>query len=290
MGMHIGHVAIRTADLQATADYVRRALGLATTVQTDDEVLLTANEKHHELQLISGEAAAFDHVGLEVENERELRAVVERALEHGASLVDSEPEPGLGATQRFVGPAGMLYEVYEGMSRAPLTADAALRPLIRRLGHLTFMCAAHDEVLAFWLDGLGFRISDQFGAATWTRCDVDHHGLAVMPRAAGNVLHHHAWEVQDIAALARHCDDTATRGLTQIWGPVRHGPGFNFATYMPDGDGGVIEVYSDLLRIDVESSYVPVDWSQRPHALNLWGPQPTADLESAGLPIRTTEA
>jgi len=290
MTMHIGHVALRVTDLDRSVGFVQRALGLRVRERSDGQVLLTSNEKHHELQLIAADAAGLDHVGLEVESELEVEEVRDRAVRAGARVLDDPPrEGGIGRAVRFVGPADMVYEVYEGMPREPLSIHTYLRSGIRKLGHLTFFCVDHAEVVSFWRDGLGFRVSDEAGSLTWMRCDTDHHGLAVGPRPAGNVLHHHAWQVQDWGALGQYCDDIAREGLTLSWGPVRHGPGFNLATYLPEPDGAMIEVYTDLLQIADESAYVPADWSDEPRALNLWGPLPGEDVMMAGVPVLATQ-
>jgi hypothetical protein len=47
----------------------------------------------------------------------------------------------------------------------------------------------------------------------------------------------------------------------------------------------VIEVYADLLQIHDERAYQPVDWSDEPRALNLWGPMPSEELLMAGVPV-----
>ena len=284
--MHIGHVALRVPDLAVTTEFAIQVLGLKVTSRSSSVALLSANEKHHELELIAANESGFDHIGLEVESEVALERLRDRALAAGARLLESRSEePGLGRAVRFVGPGDIVYEVYTAMERRPLAPESYLVSRARRLGHLTFQCEGRDAVLAFWLDGLGFRLSDEAEGLAWTRCDVDHHGLAVGPRAEGNVLHHQAWEVQDWGALRDYCDKLAVGGLRLLWGPVRHGPGFNLATYLPDVDGGIIEVYTDLLRIHDEASYQPTDWSQEPDALNLWGPIPTEAFFAAGLPV-----
>jgi catechol-2,3-dioxygenase len=287
MTMHIGHVALRVTDLDRSVAHVKSVLGLHERARSGDEVLLSSNEKHHELQLIAADAPGVDHVGLEVEGGQELADVGERALAAGARLLDEVAgESGIGDAIRFAGPAGMVYEVYDGMEREPLSIQTYLRPGIRKLGHLSFACENPAEVVAFWRDGLGFRVSDQLGPLTWMRCDSDHHGLAVAPRPGGNVLHHYAWQIQDWGALGQYCDDIARDGLTLSWGPVRHGPGFNVAAYLPDPDGAIIEVYADLLQIDDERAYEPVDWTGEPRALNLWGPLPSEELLMAGVPLQ----
>lgn len=285
--MHIGHVALRVTDLDRAVDHVQTALGLRERQRTDREVLLSSNEKHHELQLIAAGAAGLDHIGLEVESDDELEAVRDRAVAAGARLIDDVPaEEGIGRAIRFVGPADMVYEVYDGMHREALTRHTHLRTGVRRFGHLTFFCEDPPPIVAFWRDGLGLRISDRAGDLTFMRCDADHHGLAVGLRPQGNVLHHHGWEVQDLGALGQYCDDIARARLTLSWGPVRHGPGFNIATYLPEPDGSIIEVYTDMIQIQDERAYQPIDWSADPEAaLVLWGPMPDEALRVAGVPV-----
>jgi catechol 2,3-dioxygenase len=286
MAMHIGHVGLQVTDPDRSGAFAKQVLGLTESPARPGELLLTANEKHHELQLIAADVPRFDHVGLEVETEAELWAVGERVLAAGGVKIDDhDPGPGLGKCLRFSGPAGIEYEIYTDMTRTPLGVESHLKPLIRRLGHLTFLSTDAEAILAFWLDGLSFRLSDQFEGMSWTRCDADHHGLAVGPREFGTVLHHHAWEVQDLGALGAYCDQLALDDLALLWGPVRHGPGFNLATYLPDLDGGAVEVYSDLMRIDDEAAYRAVDWSTQPRALNLWGPGPGEDLLEVGIAV-----
>jgi catechol 2,3-dioxygenase-like lactoylglutathione lyase family enzyme len=289
--MHVGHVALRVTDLESSIEHVQSVLGLRVRTASASEALLTSNEKHHELQLIAAGSAGLDHVGFEVESAQDLDEVRMRAVAAGAQVLDDPAgEPGLGTAVRFLGPAGIVYEVYDGMERDPLSIHTYLRPGIRKFGHLTFLCENPEEVVAFWRDGLGFRISDEAGGITWMRCDADHHGLAVGPRPTGNVMHHYAWQVQDLVALGQYCDDVARLGLTLDWGPVRHGPGFNFAAYLRDPDDAIIEVYADLLQIHDERAYERIDWSNEPRALNLWGPLPSEELLAAGAPIFAPDA
>ena len=214
-----------------------------------------------------------------------------RATAASAEVLD-EPggEPGLGTAVRFLGPAGIVYEVYDGMERDPLSIHTYLRPRIRKFGHLTFLCENPDEVVAFWRDGLGFRISDEAGGITWMRCDADHHGLAVGMRPAGNVMHHYAWQVQDLAALGQYCDDVARLGLPWTGAPSGMARASNFAAYLRDPDDAIIEVYADLTQVHDERAYKRIDWSSDPRALNLWGPLPSEDLLAAGVPILAPDA
>jgi catechol 2,3-dioxygenase len=207
------------------------------------------------------------------------------ASDAGRVLDERTDEHGLGEAFRFVGPAGITYEAYVAMTRGTLAPERFLGPLVRKFGHLTFHCEQHDELVSFWTTILGFRLSDYAEGTTWVRCDSDHHGLAVASVPGAYRLHHHAWEIQDVGTLTKYCDNIALKGHSLLWGPVRHGPGFNIATYLADPDGAVTEVYADLLRIDDDSNYTAVDWSAETRALNLWGPRPSDELLTAGTPI-----
>ncbi|MBS1881663.1 MAG: VOC family protein [Actinobacteria bacterium] len=287
MTMHIGHVALRVLDIDRAAELQRQALGLREVWRDENEVRLTAGNKSHELQLLRSPVSGLDHIGLEVESDDELQAVYDRALASGAEAVEDFPsEDGLGRAVRFIGPADIVYEVHNGMARAALAPDEFKGRGARRLGHLGFIAEHQREILAFWIDALGFRISDEIpGEETWTRCDFDHHGLGAALGESGDVLHHVAWEVQDLPALAQLCDELSQYDLALSWGPVRHGPGYNISTYMLDTEGSMIEVYTDLLRIFDESTYEPVDWSNTPRAQNLWGPPLNDEVLNAGIPL-----
>jgi catechol-2,3-dioxygenase len=117
------------------------------------------------------------------------------------------------------------------------------------------------------------------------RCDPDHHGVAVGARSDGSHLHHYAFELEGWAAMAHYADHIARMGQQFLWGPGRHGPGFNQFTYLPDPDGAILEVYSDLLRIDNDAAYEPIDWSTEPRSMNLWGPQMPDGWNELGVPV-----
>jgi catechol 2,3-dioxygenase len=287
VGMHIGHVAMRVTDLERSTRFMQASIGLREGRRGEGAVYLTAGEKHHELQLIAASASGLDHVGLEVESEAEVHDARDRAVAAGGSLLAELPEePGLGERVRVEGPDGIVYEIYATMERSAIARDAFHGSAVRRFGHLTFHIADPTASVRFWTEGLGFRISDELDGIVWARCDVNHHGFAVAPVPGPARLHHHAWEVQDVSALARYCDGLATEGLRLLWGPVRHGPGFNIATYLVEPEGACIEVYTDLMKIYDEAAYEPIDWgSDAAAALDRWGVGVPDGMMEAGAPI-----
>jgi catechol-2,3-dioxygenase len=290
MGMHIGHIALQVEDIDRSVEHASDTLGLnlRTGGGADGAALLSANEKHHELQLIPSSRAGMDHIGLEVETEAEIEAIKDRAVAAGGTVLSEEPEePALRAALRIEGPADLVFEVYCGMEREPLSLDSVLRPAAQKLGHVTLFSDQKTEIEGFMTDAFGFRVSDRLGDhAVWMRCDPDHHSFAIgRVESGGTRLHHYAWELESWSSVLTYADRLAREGQQLLWGPGRHGPGFNIYTYLLDPAGAIVEAYADLLQIDNDEVYEAIDWSDEPRALNLWGPEAPAGFNDHGVPI-----
>jgi hypothetical protein len=193
-------------------------------------------------------------------------------------ISDDQPERGLASAFRVRGPLGIVFEIYAGMTALEPTVQRQIGSHARSLGHVTFQLREKDELIAFLIDVLGFRVSDELGAFQWLRCDTLHHGVAAGSGFASDRLHHYAFELEGWAGMLRYLDNLAVTQDSLLTGPGRHGPGFNLFTYTLDPAGVVLEAYADMLRIESEDAYEPVDWSQVPNALSLWGgamPDPT---------------
>lgn len=285
--MHIGHVALRVTDPETSARHLTDTLGLRRTLERPELLTLSCNEKHHEVELIGAARAGLDHIGLEVEHVDHLDVLRDALIAAGAPILSEAPqEPGLEHALRCLGPSDVVYEIYAGMEREPLSVEHYMPPLARRFGHVNIASSDYLETRRFLTDVLRFRVTDVLGEnVTWLRCDRDHHGIALR-KAAANTLHHYAFEVENWGALERYCDHLALLGKRLIWGPGRHGPGRNLYTYTTDPEDAVVEAYADLLTISDEANYAPIDWSERGDAaLNLWGPLPPSDYRDHGVPI-----
>jgi catechol 2,3-dioxygenase len=244
---HIGHIALRASDPETSASFLSDILGLRRTIVTDDEVMLSCNEKHHEVQLLAGAEPGVDHLGLEVEDERDLDQVRDRLIAAGAHMP----------------------------------------PLARRLGHVSFAAPDCQELQRFFTDVLDLRVSDTLsGRITWLRCNHEHHAIALVNAGGAPKMHHYAFQLESWGAIERYADSLALLGRQLIWGPGRHGPGRNIYTYVPDPDNAIVEAYADMLEISSEADYRPIDWTDRgDSALNLWGPMAPSNWRDYGVPI-----
>lgn len=285
---HLGHVAFRATDPQASARFLDEALGLRTTSADGREIMLSCNEKHHEVQFIKGSEPGVDHLGIELEDERDLEALHRRLVEWGANVLeDQASEPGIAQAIRVVAPLDLVFEFYTAMEREPLSVERYLPRLARRLGHVSFAAPDCRELESFLIQVVGLRVSDTLGGRiTWLRCDQEHHAVALVTADQAPSLHHYAFQLESWGAIERYADGLALHGHTFVWGPGRHGPGRNLYTYVADPDNAIVEAYADMLEVASEANYRPIDWSERGDtALNLWGPLPPANWRDYGVPI-----
>ncbi len=152
-------------------------------------------------------------------------------------------------------------------------ALAAGTPRPRRLSHVVTTSDDPAATRRFFVDGLGFRVSDEIPAigAAFLRCSTDHHNLLVQPGPIA-FLHHTAWEMADVdevgaAAAAMVAADPARH----CWGLGRHAIGSNYFWYLRDPAGNFAEYTSDLDVISDDEAW-KVASSLPAHGLAAWGP------------------
>ena len=150
-------------------------------------------------------------------------------------------------------------------------ADACSLPdRPQKITHLVFNTPRQEQAAAFWVEALGFDISDR-SQLTFIRCNADHHNIAFHP-GESSTLHHIAFEMDGIDSVMRGAGRMRDAGHPIEWGLGRHGPGNNvFAYFVGPGDF-VIEYTAEIEKVD--ASYrvrEPREWAYPPGHSDLWG-------------------
>lgn len=169
---------------------------------------------------------------------------------------------------------------YNGPGRYERTGDRApgivrtnpIRP--RKLGHAVIGTTDKAVSQAFFVDGLGFKVSDEIkDAGAFLRCSTDHHNVLLL-QAPVTYLHHTSWQVDDIDEVGRGAtamlDGNPER---HIWGLGRHYAGSNFFWYLKDPAGNFSEYYSDMDTIGEDQIWTP-EVLEGAKGLFSWGPPP----------------
>jgi catechol 2,3-dioxygenase-like lactoylglutathione lyase family enzyme len=158
-------------------------------------------------------------------------------------------------------------------SRAPgAVNEERVRP--RRLGHLVLGTTDFEGAYAFFVDGLGFKVSDiAKGHGVFLRCSTDHHNVLIQ-RAPVPFLHHTSWQVDDVDAIGRGAMNLlAEHPERHVWGLGRHYAGSNFFWYFKDPANNFAEYHSDMDCIVDDALWTPAEL-EGARGLYQWGPPP----------------
>jgi catechol 2,3-dioxygenase-like lactoylglutathione lyase family enzyme len=164
----------------------------------------------------------------------------------------------------------------------PILREAHVRP--RKLGHVVVGSTDLEASEKFFIQGVGFKVSDTIaGAASFLRCSTDHHNLLVQA-APVSFLHHTSWQVDDVDEIGRGATALLEKDPARhVWGLGRHHIGSNFFWYLKDPAGNFSEYYADLDCIVDDQLWDPGVWNDI-RALYSWGPPvPEAFLAPADL-------
>ena len=188
----------------------------------------------------------------------DVRVVVRLAERLVQSPVAAAPSNGPGRPERATRRA------------AAVLREARVRP--RKLGHVVLGSTNLEASQRFFIDGVGFKVSDTIdGLASFLRCSTDHHNLLVQP-APVPLLHHTSWQVDDVDEIGRAAGAMlAADPGRHVWGLGRHHIGSNFFWYLKDPAGNFTEYYADLDCILDDQLWTPGVW-EGAKSLYAWGP------------------
>ena len=207
----------------------------------------------------------------------------ETAGRDAASVTALDPGTGVSVVVE-VAPrleqAAVPAPAYNGPGRASrpnsradgILRQAAVRP--RKLGHVVLGTTDEERSQRFFVDGLGFKVSDTVrGLAAFLRCSSDHHNVLVQ-QAPVPFLHHSSWQVDDVDEVGRGASAMlAADPARHVWGLGRHHIGSNFFWYLRDPAGNFTEYYSDLDCIVDDALWTAQEW-EGARGLYNWGPPP----------------
>ena len=126
-----------------------------------------------------------------------------------------------------------------------------------KISHVVLNSARTDDQVPFFIDVLGFKLSDSTHMMEFLRCSADHHSMAIF-RNNGPSLNHVAYELPNIDGLMRGAGRVKRSGFDIEWGIGRHGPGSNVFSYFIEPNGFVAEYTTELDQLD-DATHVPQD-------------------------------
>jgi len=276
--LRLSHVEVRVPDLDLAAAYYTKVLGLLEVQREPDRVYLKCWDErdHHSVVLRYHPRQGLEHMSFKVEEERDLEEF-ERSLERYGCLVrrlSTGEELGQGEAIRFETPSGHEMELVHRLERVggvlptvnppptPMGLEGIHPP---RLDHLLVTAEEVGDATRFYMDILGFRLTEQLISGdghqigVWLERSHTPHDLAIVSGPNGG-LHHFAFWLDDWDEVRRAGDILAYNGVQIDVGPTRHGITRGHTIYFFDPVGNRNEVFTGGYRPDPD--FEPITWTE----------------------------
>ncbi|NKS55450.1 glyoxalase [Rhodococcus hoagii] len=278
----LGYVGLYATDLQAWRDYGTEILGMqdASVQESADErtVLLRADERSWRFAIHEGLTGGAAYVGWEVANRGALDALGKRLADGGIAF---EEDPECAAIRRVEGllrcvdADGHRLEFFYGakVPKRPFVSPRGVQFVTGDLGlgHVFFFVTDLEQAKRFYLDVLGFRLSDTIEfhgrKVHFLHVNPRHHSLAFVENTdLAPALGHFMLEVTNIDDVGRTLDEVDARGveLTETLG--RHTNDLAISFFMKNPSGSEVEYGVDGRLVDAATWRV-----SNYDATSLWG-------------------
>jgi catechol 2,3-dioxygenase-like lactoylglutathione lyase family enzyme len=140
------------------------------------------------------------------------------------------------------------------------------------VGHVVFFTDRLAEIERFYVDKLGFAVSDRYpGRGVFLRCAPEggHHDLFLLqPPVAKRGLNHVAFAVRDIHEVFGGGLHISRCGWDTELGPGRHPISSAYFWYVKNPAGGLAEYYTDEDQLD--AAWQPREFQQSSEAFAEW--------------------
>jgi 3,4-dihydroxy-9,10-secoandrosta-1,3,5(10)-triene-9,17-dione 4,5-dioxygenase len=228
----LGYVVVSGADLQAWSEFGQQALGLQVSKpasKTDrDTLFLRMDDRNWRLAIEEGTDGDLLALGFEVADDASLDRLTERLETAGFPTKDNpdlSAQRGVTRLVQATDPTGVGLEFFHGtaMASTPFESPTGAHFVTggQGIGHAVMGVNDLKESNAFYLDLLGFRLSDVISIADvfelyFTSPSPRHHSLAYAaapPGTPSGRLQHIMLEVDDINVVGRALDHCLDHGV-----------------------------------------------------------------------------
>jgi 2,3-dihydroxybiphenyl 1,2-dioxygenase len=226
----LSYVGIETADIDKWESFGVEVLGMPASRPNDDDsrLLLRMDERTYRFDVRKGATESLLWMGWEMSSAADLEAAVSElsaaGIETTRGTADESKERGIVDFVWLNDPAGNRLELFYGQ-------EADFRPLVLTrpmegyltgemgMGHAVIGVKNYKECFDFYVNTLGFRVSDTFkNFIAFLHCNPRHHSLALVETDEPG-LRHIMLETVTIDDVGMAMDIAAKRGeLTRTLG------------------------------------------------------------------------
>ncbi|MBA0045192.1 VOC family protein [Mycobacteroides sp. LB1] len=280
----LGYLGLYATDLDAWRSYGTKILGLQDVSDKENDgsstLLFRADDWGWRFAIHQGETGGAAYVGWQVADSGTLEELRGRLLDAGIDVCEDADCASVRKVQKLiwcVDPDGNRLEFFYGplLPKGPFVSPRGLTFVTEELGlgHVFFFVTDLLAAKSFYLDTLGFRLSDTIEfhgrQVHFAHVNPRHHSLAFVQNTdIGPALGHFMLEVTSIDDVGRTLDAVGVEGvrLTETLG--RHTNDLAISFFIKNPSGSEVEFGCDGRLVD-DSTWRVSNYD----ATSLWGHQ-----------------
>ena len=282
----LGYVGLEVADLAAWRSYATSFLGLMEASHSDAELRLRADVRAWRISVSQGKADDLAFAGFEVRDAASLASVCDALKAVGLAAVSDAAmaqKRGVTGLVTTTDPDGIAVEIYYGAVESfesPMVSPAGVSGFLmgdQGLGHIVLYVRDVEATKRFYMDGLGFRLSDMIDMEmepgrpvelTFLHCNPRHHTLALVPASMPKRLNHFMLQVNSMEDVGLAYDRAERMGVRISDTLGRHTNDHMFSFYADTPSGFQVEYGWGGRTIDENWAVVrhkkPSIWGHKP--------------------------
>jgi catechol 2,3-dioxygenase-like lactoylglutathione lyase family enzyme len=270
----IRYVGYAVPDLEAERRFYADKWGLAEVAERDGLSYFAAagHDERFVLRLRQADDRRIDVIALAAEHEADVDALFARVKAAQCRIIFAPRGLegfGGGYGFRFFSLDGLPFEISSSVERGMARRIAPREAIPERISHIVLHSPDHHAATRFFVDVLGFRLSDWLGDfMSFLRCNEWHHRIALLPGPA--CLNHVAYDLANVDEMMRGIARLRDQDVELRWGPGRHTAGNNTFSYFVTPNGFTVEYTAELERVD-EATWQPTVFAPGPGIMDQWG-------------------
>jgi catechol-2,3-dioxygenase len=228
--------------------------------------------EHHVVRLRQSQVRRVDVIALAADTCVDVDTLFGKVGKAGCRIIFAPKaltEPGGGYGFRFFSPDGLPFEISADVARGAARELRRWEGIPRNISHVVLHSPNHKAAAQFFIEVLGFRLSDWLGdVMAFLRCNSWHHRIAILPGPA--CLNHVAYDMLGVDDMMRGISRLKQLGVNIAWGPGRHTAGNNTFSYFTTPNGNAVEYTAELEEVD-EATWRASVHTPAPRVMDQWG-------------------
>jgi 2,3-dihydroxybiphenyl 1,2-dioxygenase len=278
----LGYLEVGVSSLADWQGYAQDVLGVAC-LPVGDALTLRYDAECWRIRLVETGEDDIRCAGFQVGSLEGLGAMRARLEAQGVNVTEAEEaearDRGVDTLLHCNDPFGLRIELYVGDRRigAPFVSPRGVSGFVtgeQGLGHVVLMVPERETAEAFYMDGLGFLLSDHIEMGppgrqltlTFLHCNPRHHTIALVPVPAPRRLNHVMLQLESLDDVGSGLDAAGRAGVKISSSLGRHTNDQMVSFYMQTPSGFDVEYGFGGREID-DATWRPGKYD----APSIWG-------------------